>query len=112
MKHSWVFPLLSCRVYDGDTLLDMKLDLGFNIHFITAGRLDGINAPEVRGADKINGLHARDWLKEQIDNASEVLIETRKGKGKYGRWIITVWADKINLNDALVKNGYAIEKSY
>ena len=114
----WVFPLTSCRVYDGDTLMDMVLDLGFGVSFKTTGRLSGINAPEVRGKMKADGIISRDWLKQSIESAISVHIQTisetsrRTLKGKYGRWIISVWADGVNLNEESVRLGYAKKARY
>jgi len=116
MNSSWQFPLRSCRVYDADTLMEMELDLGFGVSMIATGRLEGINAPEVRGAEKRRGIVAREWLKARMDIANEVVVETRpsdeRPKGKYGRWLITVWADGENLNDLMVAEGFAVPASY
>jgi len=114
----WFFPVKSCRVYDGDTLMDLVLDLGFGLSFMTTGRLSGINAPEVRGKMKADGIISRDWLKQSIESAISVHVQTisetsrRTLKGKYGRWIISVWADGVNLNEEMVRRGYAKKASY
>ncbi len=115
--HRWQFPLVSCRVYDADTLMEMKLDLGFGITFETTGRLYGINAPEVRGKEKQKGVVARDWLDAKISTAHEVLIQTRspyrrRSRGKFGRWLIVVVADGIDLNEQLVNEGHATWAQY
>ena len=113
----WLFPLKSCRVYDGDTLMEMVLDVGFGISFQTTGRLVGINAPEIKGASKRAGVRARDWLRESIEDASVVHIETvserlKRQQGKYGRWLVTVWADGVDLNDEIVRLGHAKKARY
>lgn len=112
----WRFPLKSCRVYDADTLMDMRLDLGFGISLVATGRLLGINAPEVRGPEKPSGIIAREWLKARIEIAKEVVIETlpsgERNTGKYGRWLIVVIADGENLNDLLVSEGHAKQATY
>ena len=113
----WLFPLKSCRVYDGDTLMEMVLDLGFGVSFETTGRLVGINAPEVRGSSKRDGVRSREWLKAMMDTAKSVHIETvaekiSRQKGKYGRWLVTVWADGSNLNEEMVHRGYAKKARY
>jgi micrococcal nuclease len=113
---TWRFPMRSCRVYDADTLMDARLDLGFGISIVITARLYGINAPEVRGAEKPQGITARDWLQARLDIATNVLVETRpdgeRSVGKYGRWLVVVWADDDNLNDALVDEGYAVRATY
>ena len=114
-EHGWVFPLVSCRVYDADTLMELILDLGFGVQIEVRGRLYGINAPELRGPEKPEGLKSRDWLIQQMDTP-DVMIETRpsdeRGTGKFGRWLITVWADGVNLNEEMVKLGFAKRADY
>ena len=101
----------SWRVYDADTLMDMTLDLGFGVSIVVTGRLFGIDAPELRGAERTRGLLARDWLRARLQVANDVRVETQpvdeKQQGKYGRWLVTIWADNENLNQSLVKHGYA-----
>ena len=113
---TWRFPMRSCRVYDADPLMDVRLDLGFGVSIVITARLYGINAPEVRGAEKPRGITARDWLQARLDIATNVLVETRpdgeKAVGKYGRWLVVVWADDDNINDALVDEGYAVRADY
>lgn len=92
--------------------MDLTLDLGFGITITITGRLDGINTPELRGSTRQRGLEARDWLRMKLDEAQTVLIDTRPERaaqqGKYGRWLITVWADDVNCNDALISHGFAV----
>jgi micrococcal nuclease len=113
---TWRFPMRSCRVYDADTLMDARLDLGFGISIVITARLYGINAPEVRGSDKKQGIRSREWLQARLDIATNVLVETRpdgeRSVGKYGRWLVVVWADDDNINDALVDEGYAVRATY
>ena len=72
-------------VYDADTIT-VDIDLGFNIW--SRGekiRLFGIDAPEVRGPERPEGLKSRDWLRERILDKEIVLKTHKAGKGKYGR---------------------------
>ena len=113
---TWRFPMRSCRVYDADTLMDVELDLGFGVSIVITARLFGITAPEVRGKEKLRGVVAREWLQARLDIATNVLVETRpvgeKSVGKYGRWLVVIWADDDNLNDALVDEGHAVRANY
>jgi micrococcal nuclease len=114
-RSQWKYRPISYRVYDGDTVLDLILDLGFNIRFEIKTRLYGINAPEVRGSERESGLKSREWLAEHMDKAkikNKLLIESHREQGKYGRWLITIWADDINLNRLMVEEGYAQYKEY
>ena len=98
----WVFPATRWRVYDADTIMDCQVAVGF-----------GINAPEVRGPEKIAGRASRDWLKKRLREAAQVQIETHQHQqGKFGRWIITVWADGENVNEELVARKLAQRASY
>ena len=118
----WRFPVLAWRVYDGDTIMDMVVDVGFGIRFTINGRLLNINAPEVRGPERDAGLKARDYLVGKMDAAKVVEIVSvihnstihrpMVKKGKYGRWLIEVFADGVNLNEQLVARGLAECREY
>jgi micrococcal nuclease len=97
-------------VYDGDTIT-VDAELGFTIHKEEKLRLARINAPELRGDERPQGLIARDALRELIDG--ENITFTDEGKGKYGRTIAEIFVqDTINISDWLVRNGYAEYKEY
>lgn len=102
-------------VYDADTIT-AEIDLGFLSCLKKVKlRLYGINAPEVRGPERPNGLDARDWLRERILDR-EVFIRTYKDKtGKYGRWLAEVYPRNNHTksyNEMLVENGHAVEANY
>lgn len=115
MTHRWIFPARSWRVYDGDTIT-ATVDLGFRISIEITGRLEGIDTPELRGPERPDGLVARDWLRDRLAAASEVAIATRapskRLQGKYGRWLIVLWADGENMNERLVEEGLAVRARY
>lgn len=105
------------EVYDGDTC---TVDIDLGLHTWIKGekiRLVRINAPEVRGTEKSKGLKSRDYLRSLILN-KEVFIETIKDKKeKYGRYLAEIWLKDsednfMNINDIMVKNGFAIYKKY
>lgn len=124
-------------VYDGDSVT-ADIDLGLGVWMKGQKlRLYGINTPELRGSEeeKARGRAARDWLKARLcdvpfgeeegynlniskDDSVEVILETHKDKGgKYGRWLCAIWKRDdvddggawVNLNEALVKAGHAVE---
>ena len=99
-------------VYDGDTItVDIDLGLGIWVHSEKL-RLHRINAPEVRGESRPQGIESRDWLREQV-LGKEVIVQTIKDKkGKYGRYLAEVWLEGQNINDSLVENGFAEYKEY
>jgi len=95
------------KVYDGDTIT-VDIDLGIGVWLRKQSiRLYGIDAPEVRGSEKIEGKKSRDWLREKI-LGKEIILKTIKDKtGKYGRLLGEVWFENENINDLLVKAGMA-----
>ena len=104
-------------VYDGDTCR-VDIDLGFNTFLRREKiRLSGINAPELRGKERESGLKSRDYLRELILD-KDIYLETEKDrKGKYGRYLGTIWVKDennryINVNEKLVQEGYAVEMKY
>lgn len=100
-------------VYDGDTIR-ADISLGFNIWQLNKPiRLYGIDTPEVRGAEREQGLLVRDLVEQRLQNAESIIIETHKDTtGKYGRLLGTIhyrvdnqWR---NLNRELLEEGLAV----
>lgn len=95
------------RVVDGDTI-DVDIDLGFyTILHKQRVRLYGIDAPEVRGREKIAGLESKAWLMEAIQDQAIELVTFKDAKGKYGRWLGVVYMDDKNVNQQMVELGLA-----
>jgi micrococcal nuclease len=107
------------RVVDGDTI-DMTIDLGFKVTTHQRIRLAGIDTPEIFSVKKDSeeykkGLGAKEFVENRLAaNNNEVLIETEKYTGKYGRYIgtITLADSEITLNDELVEKGIARRVQY
>ena len=104
-------------VYDGDTC---TVDIDLGLHTWVNGekiRLNRINAPEVKGTERSKGLKSRDFLRNKIEG-KEIFIQTIKDeKEKYGRYLGEIWLEEskdnfININDLIVKEGYAVYKKY
>mgnify|MGYP001602136191 FL=1 len=98
------------HIHDGDTFTG-EVDLGFNVRFTMTFRLEGLNTPEVVGKEKAAGLTSKAFLVGKMDNAKEVLVKTKK-KEKYGRYLATVFCDGVNVNEQLIKEGYAVPVIY
>ena len=102
------------RIVDGDTL-DVIIDLGFKITTNQRIRLANINTPETFNVKKDSeeykkGMEAKIFVEERIAaNNFDIIIETDKDVGKYGRYIGTIRLsdNEITLNDELVKMGLA-----
>ena len=107
------------HIVDGDTF-DCSVDLGFNISHKIRVRMYGINTPESRTRDleeKARGLASKKRLIELLEqHEGDLILQTNK-KGKYGRYLGTVFADQnagdgqeqTNINRQLIEEGYAVE---
>lgn len=102
-------------VYDADTIT-VDVDLGFRSWLKKVKiRLYGINAPEVRGIERPEGLIARDWLREQILGKPVVVHTYKDSTGKYGRWLADVYpvgGGGESYNNQLVATGHAKKAEY
>ena len=103
-------------VYDGDTIT-VDIDLGMHTWVIGEKlRLYGINAPEMRGKEKVRGTASRDFLRMLLKD-EEIIVETiRDKKGKYGRFLANVYVNTkegwANISEILVEAGHAKYKNY
>lgn len=105
------------KVYDGDTIT-VDIDLGFGVWLQKQSiRLYGINTPEIRGEERPAGLTSKDALLKWIPLESEIILRTHKdSKEKYGRWLGEILVPDevnrgqlVNVNEELVKGGYAVK---
>lgn len=118
----YTYEAIVTKVYDGDTIT-VDIDLGLGIWKMGEKiRLADIDAPEVRGEEREAGLISRDALREKILN-KRIRIKTEKDKkGKYGRYIGTIFiieadllmenVEDVNVNEWMVKNGFAEKVLY
>jgi micrococcal nuclease len=98
-------------IYDGDTIT-VYIDLGFGVTKLEKFRLAYINAPELRGPEREEGLISRNWLRERIETAminnQTIIIKTKKdAKGKYGRYIADIIINGTSINLEAIELGYA-----
>lgn len=97
-------------VYDGDTFTG-EADLGFRVKIVQSFRLEGLDTPEIHSKDKQAALDAKVFTSYHLNNAREILVRTKKTE-KYGRYVATVFCDGMNLNEELIKEGYARKVDY
>jgi len=99
------------RVVDGDTV-DVHIDLGFDVWLSGQRiRLMGLDTWESRTKNlsiKAKGLLAKAFTKQMVSEAEEIILVSH-GRGKYGRILGELICDGVNLNDALIENGHAVE---
>ena len=97
------------KVVDGDTI-DVRIQVRPTDLDILAElriRMLGINAWESRTrntAEKVKGLAAKARLQELAELPMNVCLS---GKGKYGRWLGTLFVDGRDINEQLVVEGHA-----
>lgn len=111
----WTYKALVKGIYDGDSIT-VDIDLGFGTWLKNQKiRLINIDAPELRGEERPEGLISRDKLREWLPIDSWITLKTYKdSKGKYGRWLgeifVTDVAQKetlISINEKLIDGGFA-----
>ena len=91
--------------------------MGFGIWLRNqAIRLKGIDTPEVRGSEKVEGRIARDRVIELLEPAerdSSIVIQTTKTKqkGKYGRILgeVFIKSEDRSVNQILLDEGLAVK---
>ena len=108
MQPNYVYRAAFRSAYDADTIR-LDVDAGFGIVLTNQPfRLMGINAPEMRGPEREAGKRARDFLREYVKGKA-LTVQTFKSsnKGKYGRWLAVLYADDVNVNQLLVREGHA-----
>ncbi len=101
------YEALVTNVYDGDTVT-ADINLGFGVLLTKQKlRLAGVKAPEIRGSQRPSGLIVRDALREKIDKSWVTLETDGYSKGKYGRWLVTIYVGDLCINDWLITSGLA-----
>jgi endonuclease YncB( thermonuclease family) len=105
------------RIVDGDTLW-IDVDLGFFLRQKMHLRLWRVNTPEIRGAERVEGLRAKQYVTDTLPPGSTVVVKTYKIE-KYGRFLADVYylpgcedsdeilTQGIHLNQELLDKGLA-----
>lgn len=97
------------KVVDGDTIV-ATIDLGFHASIQERFRLARMNAPELKGEEREQGLLAKAALEDLIAECnSEVQIRSL-GKDRYGYIADIVATGTLkNLSDHMIYRGFAKE---
>lgn len=110
VQRIYEYPAKLDRIIDGDTIV-VIVNLGFDIEYKTVLRLQKINAPEVVGSEKAEGMAAEEALKKMLDKDVPLWIRTvRDKKGKFGRYLACLYQPTLwptSLNEQMVAQGYA-----
>jgi micrococcal nuclease len=115
-KDPYIYRIKSItKVVDGDTI-DADIDLGFDISLTKRIRLAGIDTPESRTKDEYEkklGLESKDWIKNRLEFAKDILIKTElpDSTEKYGRIIghLYINGEDVSINNQMIADGYAWE---
>ncbi|WP_158972343.1 thermonuclease family protein [Chachezhania sediminis] len=96
---------------DGDTVV-ADIDLGFRVWLRDEHlRLFGIDAPE-NGTEA--GHAVTEALRERIGGRTLYICTTKakhsdtEAKGSFGRYLVTIFDDGLNLNEWLLESGRAV----
>ncbi len=111
----YVYKATVVRVIDGDTVR-LNVDVGFNLRTTQNFRLvaaegRGLNAPEIRGEERPDGLKSKARAAELMPVGASVHIETFK-TGKFGRWLASVASGGVDVGSQLIEEGLAEFKEY
>ncbi len=108
LKRDYVYDATVVSVYDGDTIR-VDIDLGFNLWLHNEPiRFMGINAPELKGESRVEGLKSKEWLASKLPPGTKILLRTEKdSREKYGRYLGHIYLNGVNLNEELLKEGLA-----
>ena len=109
MSKKYEYPALLVKVVDGDTI-DVLLDLGFHFFAERRLRLDGVNAPELSGETKKEGLRAKRFVQRKLGppGVQTLVVTSVQESDKYGRVVARVRLENgSDLSELLLENGMA-----
>ena len=111
---AWVAkPKGNIRVYDGDTFYSDTLDVGWGASLNKPKfRIAKIDTPEKSwrassDRERALSLQAKKFLEDLIFKSDDVLVYSEDGRGKYGRWLVSVVCDGVDAGTALIEAGLA-----
>lgn len=103
----YVYKAFIRKVIDGDSVR-ADIDLGFGVILSNQSvRLIRIDAPEIRGKERPEGLKSKEALKKRVEGKWIYIKSSKDKKGKYGRWLAELWDDDTCINDWLISEGLA-----
>lgn len=106
----WVYEATVISVYDGDTIT-VDLDMGMRVWQKSVRiRLLGLDAPEMTGPEKPQGIISRDALRALLPIGVKVRVVSHQFE-KYGRLLATVYVPvggvEKSVNQYMLQEGYA-----
>lgn len=96
------------RLVDGDTVVLRGRGAGPLPAEPTRVRVLLVDTPEVHGEQECFGEQASERAAELLPEGAVVRVEAdRDPEDRFGRALLHVWADGVNVGEALVREGYA-----
>lgn len=96
------------RVVDGDTVVLRGRGVGPLDARPTRVRVLLVDTPEVHTEQECFGEQAHDRAEELLPDGATVRVQAdRDPEDRFGRLLLHVWADDVNVGEALVREGYA-----
>jgi endonuclease YncB( thermonuclease family) len=105
--------------HDGDTVR-AHVDLGFHVQLTETFRLLGINAPELFGATREQGMVSRNALAAMILGQAVVMRSFKPSEpphdpkpDSFGRWLVVILLPQpdgsaLNICDWMIAEGFAV----
>jgi len=90
------------RVIDADTL-ELDIDLGFRVHTVIEGRINGIDAPEMSTPE---GVAARQAVIDLLRLTKTVTVASVRDRRTFARWVVDVEVDDLMLATWLIAHGF------
>jgi endonuclease YncB( thermonuclease family) len=114
MEYNMVRNAIITNVIDGDTF-DADVKLGYGLTTSQRFRISGINAPEVFGKEKENGIVSKKFIAENLLNKNVLIVN--KGLDSFRRILGDIYFINddnilINIADLLVEKGLAEYRIY
>lgn len=100
------------RIVDGDTI-DATVDCGFRIYHKARFRMYGIDTPE-RGQP--GWAEATAYLTSLIPVGAQVTLRSYRPElhpkaDSFGRWLVEIFLEETNVNEAMLVSGHAVAYS-
>ena len=85
------------------------IDLGFNTwrrdeHLL----LNGIDAPQTRGAEKARGRVSAEALRRRVEGRRLIICTFKDKTGSFGRYLVEIYDREASINDWMVEESHAI----
>ena len=96
------------KVYDGDTLY-VAINFQNSLCKFKC-RLSRIDTPELRTTDEVEKKYALESKQYLVNKVENKIVKLKvNNNDKYGRLLVDIFVDNVNINDLMIKEKYAIK---